>query len=91
MNQFAHGDVTVHFSHVSGTVLSSRKHSETHVTSTGGGGRAGRNGGYVEAPKVRSTVVTRHEFWIRKTDGTEQVFQFTDRNIPLREGQQVSM
>ena len=91
MDEFVHEGVTVQFGHVSGTVLSSRKTSETHVSSSGGGGRVGRRGGYVAAPKVHSRVVTKHEFWLRKLDGTEQVFQFTNRDIALREGQQVSL
>lgn len=91
VNEFVHDGVTVQFGHVSGTVLSSKKYSETHVSSSGGGGHVGRRGGYVAAPKVHSRVVTRHEFWLRKLDGTEQVFQFTNRDIALREGQQVSL
>lgn len=81
----------VRLTHISGTVINSQKHSETHITSSGGGGYVGPNGGYVPAPKVQSQVQTTHEFWLRTANGVEKQFQFSNLNVPLCLNQEVTV
>jgi hypothetical protein len=48
MNEFIFKDFErISFHAVNGTVLSTSKYSETHVSSSGGGGYIGRNGGQI--------------------------------------------
>jgi len=79
------------FSTLTGIVISSQRHSETHVTSSGGGGYVGSNGGYVSAPTVSSYAIDCHDFWLKTTSGEEVSVQLRGMNIPLREGQKVVM
>lgn len=82
---------TIRFRILSGTVIGSQKYSETHVHSKGGGGSIGPNGGYVSAPTIYSTSHTRHELWLKDEGGQEYPFDLSGKNIPLREGQHVSL
>lgn len=74
-----------------GTILDHLKYSETHVSSSGGGGHVGRYGGHVSAPSVWSESITNQDLWIRDKDGLEHAIQFSDVDIPLRPGQEVSL
>ena len=76
---------------ITGTVLSSEKHSQTHITGHGGGGNVGPSGGYVAPATITSQSVEKHEFWIRAEDGRERAFVFLGADIPLRPGQSVSV
>jgi hypothetical protein len=82
---------TVEFSLLTGAVISSQKHSETHVSSSGGGGYLHKGSGYVSAPVVTSRIVTKHEFWIRKEDGQDVPVNLTNANVSVAEGQTVSL
>lgn len=91
MESFVSDNSVIEFSSISGEVLGTDKYSETHVSSSGGGGYVGRHGGHVSAPTVHSTVVTNHEFWIKTDGGKEIDVQLTGVDIPLRIGQRVSL
>jgi hypothetical protein len=79
---------------VEGNVINQRSErwSETHVSSSGGGGYVDGHGrGHINAPTISSTVVNRHvnDFWVRESDGTEHNFKLTDSNFPVAEGQTI--
>ena len=85
------GSKSLTFWEIRGEVLTSQKHSETHVSSSGGGGSISEGRGYVSAPTVHSTVLTKHEFWIRTPDEEEVPIKLTGVDIPLRSGQDISL
>lgn len=85
------GGLSVKQETITGTVLSSEKHSQTHITGHGGGGSVGPSGGYVAPATITSQSVEKHEFWIRTEDGRERAFVFLGADIPLRPGQSVSV
>jgi hypothetical protein len=91
MESFQGEKETALFSDRTGTVISSTKRSETHVSSSGGGGYLDKGTGYVQPTTIRSTVVTRHEFWVRTDEGVDVPVQLTDVDIPLAEGQRISL
>jgi hypothetical protein len=92
MESFFHKNKEVAFSSVTGIVLGGQeKRSETHVSSSGGGGYVGKNGGHVSAAQVHSTVTTKHEFWIELEDGTEKAVQLSGCDIPLKEGHKITL
>jgi hypothetical protein len=85
------GGLSVKQEIITGTVLSSDKHSQTHITGHGGGGSIGTSGGYVAPATITSQSLEKHEFWIRTEDGRERAFVFLGADIPLRLGQSVSV
>ncbi|WP_165313155.1 hypothetical protein [Vibrio ziniensis] len=91
MENFKHRNKEIKFWSVTGEILGQNKYSETHVSSSGGGGYVGQHGGHVSAPTVHSTTVTNHEFWIKKEDGSEKSIQLAGHDIPLREGQKITL
>mgnify|MGYP000277111991 CR=1 FL=1 len=91
MENFKHRNKEIEFWSVTGEVLDQNKYSETHVSSSGGGGYVGKHGGHVSAPSVHSTTVTNHEFWIKKEDGSEKSVQLAGHDIPLRGGQKITL
>lgn len=80
----------VSFGAISGVVVGDKKWSETHVTSSGGGGMVGRWGGYVSAPTINSFTNTKSEIWLRDAGGQEHPIHLTNVNIPVREGHHVT-
>lgn len=74
---------------VYGTVVDTKKWSETHVSSSGGGGYVHpKHGGLVRAAQVHSTVETKGELWIKTAAGKEvQIFG----DIPARPGHRVGV
>lgn len=74
-----------------GVVADSQKWSETHVSSSNGGGYVSREGGYISAPTINSSSSTKHEFWLELEDGTEKPIRLSDVDIPLRVGQKITM
>jgi hypothetical protein len=61
MKSFNYKNKELTFSCITGVVQGGQeKRSETHVSSSGGGGYVGKHGGHVGAPEVRSTVTTKH-------------------------------
>lgn len=79
------------FNVVTGEILGSNKFSETHVSSSGGGGYVGRDGGHIRAPQVSSSTTTNHEFWIKTEEGKEKSIQLKGYDIAIREGQKISI
>lgn len=82
---------TIEFSSLSGEVLASDKRSETHLSSQGGGGYIGPYGGTVTAPQITSQIITKHEFWIKSSDGREHAVSMSSVEITLRPGQFISL
>ncbi len=91
MESFKYNEQNIDFLKVTGKVLEDKKHSETHVSSDGGGGYVGQHGGYVSAAQVSSTAVTKQEIWIKTDSGHEHNLQLTGYDIPLRAGHEVSV
>jgi hypothetical protein len=91
MNEIKCGSKSFKFRVVTGHVLSNEKRSETKVWSSGGGGYVGGYGGFVEAPQVHSQAVTCQEFWLASESGNEEYVQIQGVDIPLREGQKISI
>jgi hypothetical protein len=86
-----HNGKTFEFKTRTGEVLSTNKISETHVSSSGGGGYVDpQYGGQVAAAQVSSTVTINHEFWIKEEDGNERAVQLYG-DIPLKVGQKVTL
>jgi hypothetical protein len=74
-----------------GTVLSTSKHSRTDVASYGGGGWVGQHGGSISAPTIVSSTTTTQEIWIRRENGEETAIQLSGVDVPVREGQRVTV
>lgn len=91
MNNFKHGKREIEFWTTSGEVMDSAKRSETHISSSGGGGHVSRDGGYVAPPTIQSKVITKHEFWMKTDEGQEMPVQLEGLDIPLLPGQKVTM
>jgi len=75
------------FTVVTGEILSQNKFSETHVSGGGGGGAHGHSSNI----SISSRAITKHEFWIKTDDGKEKAIQLEGHDIPLREGQRISV
>jgi hypothetical protein len=88
---FTWGNRTVRLDTIRGAVMSSAKWSETHVSSSGGGGSVHNGSGYVAAPQISSTVTAKHEFWVKTDDGREIPVQLTDADFPLAAGQRITL
>ncbi len=95
MESFRYKDKEIVFWNITGEVISQSKRSETHIYSSGGDGYIHGSGGYVHghinAPTIHSNVITKHEFWIKKEDGKEESIQLSGCDIPIREGQKVTL
>lgn len=89
--QITIADKVIDLAVITGVVIGTEKRSETHVSSSGGGGFVGRDGGPVSAPTIRSLVTTKHEFWLKLDNGAEKPFCLSDVDIPLTAGQKISM
>jgi len=59
--------------------------------SEGGGGRVGPTGGHIKAPQVKSYNTTRHDLFLRLTDGREVSVSFPVDYISVREGNEVTL
>ena len=81
----------IEFLQVTGEILGTEKRAETHISSSGGGGYSYQGTGHSSAPSIHSTVITKHEFWLRLADGTEKAVQLSGQDIPLRVGQRVTL
>ncbi len=88
---FKWGDRSQKFDLFTGTVMSSSKWSETHVSSSGGGGYLHQGSGHVSAPTVSSTVKSKHEFWTQTADGHQIAVQLTDADFPLMPSQLITL
>lgn len=70
-----------------GEVLSQDKFSETHISGGGGGGTHGHSTNV----RISSRVITKHDFWLKTDDGKEEPIQLVGHEVPLREGQRVTV
>ncbi len=68
-----------------GTVQGLRKWTETHVSSSGGGGYLYDGSGYISAPKVSSKIVERVEFWLKPIAPGGNELKLTI-NVDVRDG-----
>ena len=91
MQEFEYNGTVVEFWKIVGEVLGSQKHSETRVTSSGGGGHMNQGTGYVSAPVVSSHTILHHDFWLKTPEGREVPIQLTGVDIPLREAQKITV
>ena len=91
MENFRFRKKEIDFLSITGEVLGQNKYSETHVSSSGGGGYVGEHGGRVHAPTVHSTTITNHEFWIKKEDGGEYAVQLSGCDIPLNKKKKITL
>lgn len=98
---FTHFDHELHFFAISGQVLDTQKRSNAHLQASHS--HSASNGGYIvngygsvggsshSSMHVQSYNTTEHEFWVKMPDGKEACFSFADSNIPMREGQWVTL
>lgn len=84
------GSARIHFHELTGTVIGEKIWSETHVTSSGGGGVVGRHGGYVSAPKIKAKLHTRRVIWLRDQQGNDHPLELVNFGLPVLEGHQVT-
>jgi hypothetical protein len=91
MKTFKFENKQLEFSGVSGDVIDQQKYSETHVSSSGGGGYVGPHGGHVSAPSIHSTAVTKQEFWLKADDGGEKAIQLSGVDVAIRTGQKITL
>ena len=91
VKEYRYKKKTVHFVPVTGTVISTKKYGETHVSSSGGGGYVHQGSGSISAPTIHSHTQTKHEFWIKTPEGKEEPVQLSGHDIPLKEGQKISL
>ncbi|MGB0921357.1 MAG: hypothetical protein ACPG1C_08555 [Alphaproteobacteria bacterium] len=75
-----------------GILLDANQYTQTHISSSGGGGYIHpERGGYVAPPQIHSTIINHQEFWIEDRFGQVTPVQFYDSNIPMRPGHLVSL
>lgn len=86
MESFKYKNKEVIFWSVTGEILSQNKFSKTNVYSRGDGPFGGGPHNTIE-----SSVTTRHDVWIKKQDGSEEVLKFDNEEIHLREGQKITL
>ena len=83
---------TLKFTDVTGTVLDSAKWSETHVSGGGGGGYAYEGSGQSSGVSISSSTSTQHDIWIKEdSTGKERPVQLSGADVPLRQGQRVTV
>ena len=91
MEPFKYKDKVITFSWWTGTVTDSQKRSETHISSSGGYGYIHNGTGSITSPRIHSTVINKHEIWLKHEDGTESTHKIGGADIPLRVGQKVTL
>lgn len=99
--KFNHYGRSLNFMCITGEVLASDKRADvrvsaSHSLSTHGGGFLWQGTGSVSMNVtghsfVNTTTNTAREFWIRLPDGVEKPIYLFDSNIPMREGQVISL
>jgi hypothetical protein len=72
---------------VFGEVTGCGKRSDSYVSGSGGGG----NGNYRQPVSISTTVVVTQEFFVRGENGKEQPYKIVALDIPIRDGQHVTM
>ena len=80
----------LHFVIHQGTVVSLRRWSDTHITSSGGGGYVDpKFGGHIAAAQLSSQIVQKAEVFIKDRSGRQHAIELSDISIPLTEGSQI--
>jgi hypothetical protein len=77
--------------YISGIVVDSQKHTQTHVYSEGGGGRVGATGGTIKAPQVKSYNTTKHDIFLKLNTDQEVHVSFELDNIAVRNGHRITL
>ncbi|MFD2784854.1 hypothetical protein [Hymenobacter rubripertinctus] len=72
-------------------VISSQKHTQSHVQSSGGGGYVGKYGGYVKSSTVSSYNTTQHEIFLLLENGEEKCVSLPFDNIQLRDQHTITL
>ncbi|MDO9466063.1 MAG: hypothetical protein Q7J36_02050 [Thiobacillus sp.] len=91
MKTFDYKGRRVDFRAVTGEVTGSHKHAETYVSGSGGGGSTYNGHGRTAPVQISSTVVVKQEFFLKPTSGNEIPVKLRNEDIPLKDGQNVTM
>jgi hypothetical protein len=91
MKPFMYKNSFLEFEKITGTVTGASKYSETYIRTVGGGGQIKNGTGYISTPSIRSTSITKQEFWLITESGEERPINITGYDIPIREGQVVTV
>lgn len=81
MEDFNFRGKTFKFWKISGEVISTNKRGESHLSA----------GGNNQSISISTTIVTKHEFWLKTSNGDEKSITLWNIDIPLREGQNITM
>jgi hypothetical protein len=76
---------------LNGVVTSTKRWSDTHIRSSGGGGYVGSGGGYVSAPQITSDVVQRLEVSIKDSQGKESFEDVGSYGVSFKEGDGIAI
>jgi len=87
MKSFTHNGRQVEFSAVNGTVHGHHKRGDTIVEGSGGGGYDG----HTRPVSVSSRVVVKQDFFVEEDSGRQTPVQLSGQDIPLTDGQRVTM
>lgn len=79
------------FKKITGELFEHNKLTSTDITSTGGGGVISSGKGVIRDVEITSKLMVTTELWIREDDGIEKSIQFKGDNIPLRNGQKITL
>lgn len=85
--KFKNKEASVDF--IKGVVMSAKRHSETSISSSGGGGYVGRYGGTVSRTKIHSNTVSVDNIWLKTEDGKEHHQVLRNQKSLVREGQEI--
>jgi hypothetical protein len=92
MDDFVYNGGAIKFSVESGRVLpGQQKISKTHVSSSGGGGYVSGGSGFVDAPKITSTITTEQEFWLQARSGHQVPVRISGDVMAVNVDQEVSL
>jgi len=69
-----------------GEVLNYKKHFETKVSGSGGGGFVNRGSGFTAPVSVRSETIIHDQIFLKDKDNTESIFNLIGFDIACREG-----
>lgn len=100
MKYFEYEGKRINIEITTGTVMGAHKHAETHISgsasasagASGYGAPGYGHGGSSASVSISSEVITKQDFFLKcGVDKPEVPVQLTDLDIPLRDGQKVSM
>lgn len=87
---FANGR-RAHITRIEGEVLHADRQLGLHVSSQGGGGMVGPQGGFVAAPTLTSQTTEHERIFLRLADGSETSFWFRNWSVPVRPGSRLAV